>query len=114
MRRFAIIPLLLALAGCGLQPLYGGGTSSPISATLRSVEVAPIAGKAGWLMRNKLVDRLGENGSASIPIIVISGQPAPSADHIDPRIQFWLTKPVSVEELVTVIQTRTASAQQVG
>jgi LPS-assembly lipoprotein len=65
MRHFAIIPLLLALAGCGLQPLYGGGTSSPISATLRSVEVAPIAGKAGWLVRNKLSDRIGENGSGA-------------------------------------------------
>jgi LPS-assembly lipoprotein len=65
MRRFAITIPLLALAGCGLQPLYGGGTSSPISATLRSVEVAPIPGKAGWLMRNNLVDRLGENGSGA-------------------------------------------------
>jgi LPS-assembly lipoprotein len=27
--------------------------------------VAPIAGKAGWLMRNKLSDRLGENGSGA-------------------------------------------------
>ena len=71
-----------------------------------------------WLMPlmdgGEVLNRLGDNGSASIPIIVISGQPAPPADRIDPRIQFWLTKPVTVEELVSVIQTRTAAAQQVG
>ena len=57
--------LLFSLAGCGLHPLYGGGTSSPIAATLRSVQVAPIAGQSGWFMRNKLIDRLGEAGSGS-------------------------------------------------
>ena len=64
MRRWLSI-LLLGLAGCGLHPLYGGGTSSPIAATLRSVQVAPIAGQSGWFMRNKLIDRLGEAGSGS-------------------------------------------------
>jgi LPS-assembly lipoprotein len=29
------------------------------------VTVAPIAGQAGWLMRNKLVDRLGEGGTST-------------------------------------------------
>ncbi|HEX5236937.1 MAG TPA: LPS assembly lipoprotein LptE [Sphingomicrobium sp.] len=65
MRRLALLPLVLALAGCGLHPLYGGGTHSAVSTTLRSVQVAPIAGKDGWLVRNKLVDRLGENGAAA-------------------------------------------------
>jgi len=40
--------------------------------------------------------------AASIQIIVISGQPIP--DGIPPRIQRWLTKPVSIEELVSEIQ----------
>jgi CheY-like chemotaxis protein len=55
-----------------------------------------------WLMPlmdgGELLDRIGGNGSA-IPVIVISGQPAPQL--LDPRIQAWLTKPVSVDELVT-------------
>jgi LPS-assembly lipoprotein len=63
MRRYLGILLLAGLTGCGLQPLYGGGSSSPIAATLRSVTVGPIAGQSGWLVRNKLVDRLGETGS---------------------------------------------------
>ena len=34
------------------------------SGLLRSVEVGPIPGQQGWLVRTKLVDRLGETGSA--------------------------------------------------
>jgi LPS-assembly lipoprotein len=64
MRRIAFAPLLLIVAACGLHPLYGGGTRSPVAGLLRSVEVAPIAGQQGWLVRTKLVDRLGEAGSA--------------------------------------------------
>jgi LPS-assembly lipoprotein len=64
-RRSTIIAAFLLLPGCGLQPLYGGGSGSPVAATLRSIEVAPIPGQSGWLMRNKLVDRLGESGSGS-------------------------------------------------
>jgi LPS-assembly lipoprotein len=65
MRRAAFFLACLVLTGCGLHPLYGGGASSPIAATLRSVEVAPIAGQSGWFMHNKLVDRLGESGSGA-------------------------------------------------
>ena len=64
MRRRALIAMLLVLPGCGLQPLYGGGSGSPVAATLRSVDVAPIAGQSGWLVRNKLVDRLRQSGNA--------------------------------------------------
>jgi LPS-assembly lipoprotein len=31
---------------------------------LRSVDVGPIAGQQGWLVRTKLLDRLGESGTA--------------------------------------------------
>jgi LPS-assembly lipoprotein len=65
MRRAVLVASLLALSGCGLHPLYGGGSGSAVATTLRSVTVAPIAGQGGWLMRNKLVDRLGESGSGT-------------------------------------------------
>jgi CheY-like chemotaxis protein len=53
----------------------------------------------------EVLDRLaGESSLAGIPIIVISGQPPPSPDRRHPRIQRWLTKPVSIEELVNEIQ----------
>jgi LPS-assembly lipoprotein len=54
----ALLPLTLLLAGCGLQPLYGGAEGPRVTGTLRSVEVAPIGGRAGWLVRTALEDRL--------------------------------------------------------
>ncbi len=64
MRR--VLPFLaFALGSCGLHPLYGGGSSGTVAMTLRTVEVGPIEGQVGWLVRNKLVDRLGESGSTS-------------------------------------------------
>lgn len=64
MRKLAtLLPLLLLLSGCGLKPLYAGGASSPVAQNLSSVEVGPIEGKAGWLVRNALVDRLSAAGN---------------------------------------------------
>jgi LPS-assembly lipoprotein len=57
--------LLLLLSACGLQPLYGGGGSGRVATALRSVEVSPIPERTGWLLHNKLVDRLGESGHAT-------------------------------------------------
>jgi len=62
-RALCLIPLLL-LAGCGLQPLYSGGGSGAVATTLAGVEVAPIEGKAGWLMHAALIDRLRSGGNA--------------------------------------------------
>ena len=61
-RRFAFLPLLLLLSACGLHPLYGGGSGGKVAGLLSSVQVGPIDGQGGWLVRTKLVDRLGESG----------------------------------------------------
>ena len=56
-----ILPLLavpLLLAGCGLRPVFGGGGHGAVAQALGNVEVAPIEGKNGWLVRNALNDRL--------------------------------------------------------
>ena len=65
MARLLVLIAAAALSGCGLHPLYGGGSSSPVAAALRSVEVAPIEGQAGWLMHNKLTERLGASGEST-------------------------------------------------
>ena len=59
MIRAAGLALTLALAGCGLQPMYAGGSSGAVATGLRSVSVQPIPGRAGWLVRKALVERLG-------------------------------------------------------
>lgn len=65
MMRAIALGLLLALSGCGLQPMYAGGGSGAVATSLSSVKVAPIPERAGWLVRNALVDRLG--GEAENP-----------------------------------------------
>ncbi|HEV2815720.1 MAG TPA: LPS assembly lipoprotein LptE [Allosphingosinicella sp.] len=59
MRRAALLAVLIALSGCTLRPLYAGGASGPVAQALRGVQVAPIQGRAGWLVRTALEDRLG-------------------------------------------------------
>jgi len=67
MRVLALLLAAAALGGCGLHPLYGGSSGSTVAATMRSIAVGPIQGQSGWLVRNKLIDRLGqpESGAAA-------------------------------------------------
>lgn len=55
------------LSGCQLRPLYSGGSSGPVAEMLRHVEVAPIPGRAGWLVFSKLKERLGERQDGGGP-----------------------------------------------
>ena len=68
MKKLAALLLPFALAACGLQPMYAGGGNGAVARGLAGVDVSPIEGKAGWLVRNALVDRLGasrgDNGGA--------------------------------------------------
>ena len=65
--RLAFVALLgLTLSGCGLRPLYAGGEAGPVVQTLRGVQVAPIPGQNGWLVRTALQDRLGRNDGAAV------------------------------------------------
>lgn len=65
MMRVAAFALVFLLGACGLKPMYSGGASGAVATSLRAVEVAPIPERAGWLVRNALVDRLG--GEAGSP-----------------------------------------------
>lgn len=59
MKRSGVLAALaLTLSGCGLHPLYSGGSSGTVASTLALVDVAPMEGKGGWLMANALRDRL--------------------------------------------------------
>ena len=51
---------LLALAACGLQPVYSGGGSGPVAQALTDITIAPIPDRAGVLVRAALRDRLGD------------------------------------------------------
>ena len=62
MKRALILGVALVLSACTLRPLYSGGGSGPVARSLESVAIAPIPGRAGWLVRTALEDRLGNGG----------------------------------------------------
>lgn len=64
-RALPLILCALLLSGCGLHSLYASGDSGSVAGLLRQVQVAPIQGRAGWLMYNKLKQRLGEMGDSA-------------------------------------------------
>ena len=66
MIRAALLGLaLLTLSACGLSPMYAGGGSGSVARGFAGVEVPAIPGRAGWLMRTALVDRLGAAGEGT-------------------------------------------------
>ena len=62
MRSALALSLCFVLAACGLQPMYSGGTRAEVAQGLAAVDVPAIPGRAGWLVRNALVDKLGVAG----------------------------------------------------
>ena len=58
MKLWPLLFVALSLSACGLRPVYGGGGHGPVAQALGNVEVQPIEGKGGWLVRNALNDRL--------------------------------------------------------
>ncbi len=67
MRNALLLTLALALSACGLRPLYSGGGTGRVAQALEAVQVAPIPGRAGWLVRTALEDRLGDGAGTSAP-----------------------------------------------
>ena len=62
----AVLTLAGTLGGCGLQPLYSGGSAGPVASTLSRIEVVPIEGRAGWLVANALRDRLAKSNETPL------------------------------------------------
>ena len=59
-----------------------------------------------WIMPlmdgGEVLNKLSVDGKDPVSVIVISGQQPPEV--VDPRIRRWLTKPVSIDELVSEIE----------
>ncbi len=60
MTRAAVLALLFALAGCGLQPVYSGGSHGVAAVGLTDIAIGPIPDHAGYLVRGALQARMGE------------------------------------------------------
>ena len=63
MKQPGVLAAALLLSACGLQPIYAGGARGTAAQGLAAIQVTVIEGKAGWLVRNALNDRLGAAGS---------------------------------------------------
>lgn len=64
--KWLILPLTLMLAACGLRPLYGTGEGAVSQAQLSRIAVSNVDERSGWLLRNAVVDRLGESSQAPL------------------------------------------------
>ena len=54
-----VTPLSLALSGCGLAPVYSGGSTSAPATLMTQIEIVAIPDRSGFLVRQSLIDRLG-------------------------------------------------------
>ncbi len=59
----ALVALVPLLGGCGLQPLYSGGSSADVAQGLSAIDVPAIPGRGGWLLRNALTERFEAGGA---------------------------------------------------
>ena len=62
MRILVALAAALFVPACSLSPMYAGGGNGAVASGLAAIDVPPIEGKAGWLVRNALNDRLGAAG----------------------------------------------------
>jgi LPS-assembly lipoprotein len=91
--RKALLPLLLALAGCGFHPLYGENAVDPnVSAELASIHVEPLRERQGQLIHNALLTALSPRGEPeraryhlAVALTFSEGQEAISADTTSTR-----------------------------
>lgn len=61
----ALMALGFSLTACGLQPMYAGGSSASVAQSVAAVDVPPIPGRGGWLLRNALQERFQAAGDVT-------------------------------------------------
>ena len=61
LRLAAALLIALALPGCGLRPVYGGGGASAPATLMRDIAIAPIPERAGFLVREQLRAQFGQS-----------------------------------------------------
>lgn len=74
-RLIAALAVLPALAACGFTPLYG--ENGPASRMIGRVAVAPLEGRFGFIMRQRLETRLGP---AQAPVAELAVRPVLSSE----------------------------------
>lgn len=119
----------LLVGGCGLRPLYANGGKGAVAQVLADVDVAPIEGHSGWLVRNALRDRLqatqGGNGAGkrlrldvrledSITGLGVRADDAVTRERRTLRARYQLVDAGSGEVLLDATATQDAGIDVVG
>jgi LPS-assembly lipoprotein len=124
--------LLLALAACGFQPLYGQRSVSggSISQEFSTIRIMPIAERTGQMLYNELRDRLNPRGKPADPRYVLEiqlietqetlayrGDETATRANLHLRAHYLLrrtvadsTNPAGAEEVVTQGEARITTA----
>ena len=75
-RSFAFLALLVlaasSQAGCGFTPVYHQSAPQSVRESLALIDVAPIGGKSGWQLRNRLLEKFTPRGAADVPLYRLS------------------------------------------
>ncbi|HQT66968.1 MAG TPA: LPS assembly lipoprotein LptE [Acetobacteraceae bacterium] len=72
--RIFLIPALLALTGCGFQPLYGNqdqqanGLSVPVAQSLDEIQIGLIPDRTGQILHQALEDDLQRDGAPTVEL----------------------------------------------
>jgi LPS-assembly lipoprotein len=70
--RVALLVSAVALAGCGLHPLYGrNGVGASVADQLATIKVAVIPDRSGQILRNALISKLNPDGRPEAPVYVL-------------------------------------------
>ena len=73
---FAFLALLVlaasSQAGCGFAPVYHQSAPQSVRESLALIDVAPIEGKIGWQLRNRLLEKFTPRGAADVPLYRLS------------------------------------------
>lgn len=69
--RATVAVLLLSLAGCGFQPLYGKRSVGSVDDELARVKIQVIADRTGQQAHNYLLDRLNRKGRPAKPLYLL-------------------------------------------
>lgn len=63
----SVLAVVALVASCGFRPLHGGRAGAELSGELASIEIKPIADRAGQRLRNHLQDFLSPYGRPKNP-----------------------------------------------
>ena len=67
----ALLAVLLALGGCGFQPMYGSASLGAVDDELANVKVQVISDRVGQQAHNFLLDRLNRSGRPVDPLYLL-------------------------------------------